>query len=147
MTEADTWIGIGYGPTQFTSFIRLHLFEGILSMFLRELATDRFLMDVSLDSTLEILLGTALETRPDFLGFLSFWFLAISCDRLFICFRSLTILMSRINLTVLVPSLAALDALEICEILAAFCPPPVRYWEIQIKSKAMVRVEMTSSQK
>ena len=117
-------------------------------MFLRELATDRFLIDVNLDSTLDILLGwTALETRPDFLGFLSFWFLAISCDKLFICFKSLTILISRINLTVLVPSLAALDALDICEILAAFCPPPVRYWEIQIKSKAMVRVEMTSSQK
>lgn len=60
------------------------------------------------------------------------------------------ILIIRISLmsrTVLVPNLAALEALVICEILAAFLPPPVRYCETQIKSRAIVSVEIKSNQK
>lgn len=51
------------------------------------------------------------------------------------------------SLTVLVPNRVALEALVICEILAAFLPPPVRNWETQIKSRDMVRVETKSNQK
>jgi hypothetical protein len=71
----------------------------------------------------------------------------MSLERVFICFRSLSILIKRISLTVLVPNRAALEALEICEMLAAFLPPPVRYCVTQMRSKAIVRVETRSSQK
>ena len=130
------------------SFIILHRFEGLLYMFLREFATYKFLIEVILDSTFEILgFWIAFDPLPDLRGFFYFWFLAISWDKLFICLSNLTILIKRISFTVLVPNRAALDALDIWEILAAFCPPPVKYCEIQIKSKAMVRVETRSSQK
>lgn len=68
-------------------------------------------------------------------------------ERDFICFRILIILTNLINLTVLVPNLAALDALETLEMLAALFPLPVRYWVTQMRSKHMVMVLMISSQK
>ena len=64
-----------------------------------------------------------------------------------ICLSILIILISLTSRTVLVPSLAARDALEICEMLAALLPEPVRYWLIQTRSRAMVAVLMMSSQK
>ena len=79
MTEADTWIGVGSGPTQWMSFMILHRFDGLLYIFLREFATYKFLIEVILDSTLEILgFWIAFDPLPDLRGFFYFWFLAIS---------------------------------------------------------------------
>lgn len=127
-------------PTQLMSLIRLHLLEGIFSIWRKDDSLSTFLSEDSFEWMDEILWDI-------FLGWVSVWFFAKSLASNFICFKIFIILTSLINLTVLVPSLAAREALEICEILAALFPPPVMYCVIQIRSKTIVMVDMISSQK
>jgi hypothetical protein len=121
------------------SFIRLHLFEGNFSVCLLADSLSMLRRDVKRDwmeeTRWEGFLGASTSVR------------AKSFERSFICLMILIILTRRISRTALVPSLAALEALEICEILAALFPAPEIYWEIQMRSSPIVAVLMMSSQK
>lgn len=100
--------------------IRLHLLDGIFYMCLKEFSFYMLRKEANLewidDNLCDIFFGGYSDSTL-------FKFL----ENIFICFRIFIILTSRINLTVLVPNLAARDALEIWEILATFFPPPERY--------------------
>lgn len=141
LIEVNSYLGLA--PITFMHpvyLIKLQRFEGSLSIWRSEACFSKFFKEVSFewmeDSLCEIFFGGA-----------SSFLLLRSLLKAFIFLMILTILINRISLIVLVPSLAALEALESWEILIALLPEPVKNWEIQVKSKAIVAVLMMSSQK
>ena len=139
-TEITSFFEPPWKTMQSVYFIKLHLLEGIFYMCLREFNFSIFLRDVSLE-------WIELNLCDIFFGITGSSFFDKSLVSIFICFMILIIRINRINLTVLVPRRAALEALVIWVIFAAFFPPPDIYWVIHTKSKAIVIVEMISSQK
>jgi len=134
---------LGFVPITFMQlvyFIKLQRFDGNFYMWRREASFSTFFNEASLEWIEDNL------WECFFVGVSSF-LLFRSLLKAFIFLMILTILINRMSLIVLVPSLAALEALESWEIFIALSPEPVKYWETQVKSKAIVAVLMMSSQK
>lgn len=131
-----------FAPSTFmqpVSLMRLHLFDGIFSVCRLADSLSMFLSEVRRDWMEEMrwegFFGDSTPLR------------ARSFETALICLMILIMRTRRISRTALVPSRAALEALEICEILAALLPAPEIYCEIQMRSRAIVAVLRMSSQK